>query len=189
MLRRPNYKGHFAQICAGIFGALLGLSVGLFGFEGWRLSLHDLLAWGDWPLFLAFTYVYNLVIVPFPYDPFLLAMPILVPERGLGVWWLSASVGMGLAAVSAYILAKYKLGPRLRPWLLRQKGYARTERVLQRHGQWAAALSAITPLPFSLVAWLAGLLGLPFASTMAWLIGARALRNALVVYAVGVVWF
>ncbi len=40
--------------------------------------------------------------------------------------------------------------------------YARNVKLITRYGAWAVALAAVTPLPFSTVSWIAGMVRLPY---------------------------
>ena len=161
---------------------LFAVGVSLHSLNVWREALHSLFLWGGWPIFAIFTIVYNSLIIPFPYDPFLLVMPVLFPELPMLVIWVVATLGMTVAAAVAYGLSRSLLGPRLFPLLQRQRGYRRAERLMQRYGLMVLVLSTVVPLPYSLVCWLAGFLRLPLALTLMVTFCCRGLRNACVLW-------
>jgi len=49
------------------------------------------------------------------------------------------------------------------PWVHEMTSYYRKRgsRLIERYGIWAVALAAFTPLPYSTISWIAGMLGLP----------------------------
>ena len=144
-------------------------------------SILDALAVLGWPGFLAFTVLYNVALVPFPYDVFLAAVPLEVGSGHLAFWWLLATLGMVLAGLIGHAIGRW-LDPLVRPWLLQKRGYAKCERALRKRGAWAVALSAITPPPFSLVCWAAGLMRISRWQLALAVVVSRGLRNALVLW-------
>lgn len=160
--------------------SLMLMGVWLHAHPEGRAALMGLVAQGGLTGFAVFTVLYNVLLVPFPYDVFLLA------EERLGVaddeaLWMAATLGMTAAAALDYAGGRW-LAPWVRPWLMRQRGYARAMRYLEKHGSVAVALSAVTPLPFSLVCWLAGLArGRVFLLLVA-VVVSRGVRNALVLW-------
>ncbi len=157
---------------------LVGLGLLLHWFDGWRLVLVAWLLAAGMPGFFVFSVIYNVFLVPFPYDPFLWMMPVGEGWERLG-WWACATAALTLAAGIDCLLGR-RLAPRVRPWLARQRGYARCERLLARHGVWAVGLSAVTPLPFSLVCWVAGLVGVRLRWVLLMALVSRGLRHAAV---------
>ena len=155
------------------------LSLWLHGCPEVRDLLVAWVARGGLSGFAAFTLVYNVLLVPFPYDVFLLAVARLDDTIDGEALWMAATLGMTAAAAVDYMAGRW-LAPWVRPWLMKQRGYARAMRYLERHGSVAVALSALTPVPFSLVCWLAGLArGRVFVLLLA-VVVSRGVRNALV---------
>jgi membrane protein YqaA with SNARE-associated domain len=173
---------HWKALLAGLLLLLVVAGFFLHAFDGWQAFIIRWLIDAGWVGFFLFAWFYNVLIVPFPFDPFLLMVPELAAPGALWLWWSAATLGMGLAAANGYALARWWLGPRLRPWLQRQAGYKRTEACLQRYGVWAVALSAVTPVPFSLVCWMAGFLRLSLPIVIFLALLTRGARNALVIW-------
>lgn len=160
--------------------ALALAGVLLHGFGGWEIALKGVLAEAGKGGFVAFTVLYNILPVPFPYDPFLLAWAAWGETRAdLMESAALATGGMLVAAVLDYA-GGYWLRPRVEPWLRKQRGFGRVEAALLRYEIGAVALSAITPLPFSLVCWLAGILRMPLLPLLGIVAVTRLLRNVLV---------
>jgi membrane protein YqaA with SNARE-associated domain len=161
----------------------LGSSI-LHALNGWKEIIHALMVWGGWPVFFIFTVLYNVLFVPFPYDPFLLSAPWLIPGHSVSFVWLVATSALTAASVADVILGQ-KIGHMVRPWLMKQKGYPKCEKAVHKYGIGAVGLSALTPIPFSLVCWVAGM-----AELSPWGVGlvtflSRGLRCALVLWVWG----
>lgn len=167
-----------------LYGLLLLAVLGFFlhWFDEWEKALKGLLVGAGGVGFFVFTAAYNIVLVPFPYDPFLVAWA--GWGHGHAELLQSAMVATGGMLVAALVdyAGGYYLRPRVEPWLRRQRGFAQAEKALLRYEIWAVALSAVTPIPFSLMCWLAGILRLPLLPLAAVVAVTRLVRNFLVLF-------
>lgn len=96
--------------------------------------------------------------LPLPHDAFLAAG--LLGGLSFGTITLWASAGSILGGLLAWGAARALSGS---PWFARRSGrkVARARALFERYGEAALAFAAVTPLPYSLVAWASGGLGLP----------------------------
>lgn len=180
-----SYLKEHGRLCLGIILLYLFLGSGaLHLLDGWKELVHTLMAWGGWPVFFVFTMLYNVLFVPFPYDPFLLAAPWLIPGHSIAFVWLVATSALTAASIADLYLGR-EIGHRVRPWLMRQKGYAKCERAVHKYGVWAVGLSAVTPIPFSLVCWVAGMVELSPTWVGIITFVSRGIRCALVMWVWG----
>ncbi len=135
--------------------------------------------WGDLGLFL-FSY-FESIIQPFPVDP------IIIAEVGAGfdplrvVFW--ASLGTVLGALTAYFLGKY-LGEPVFLKLFKKEYYEKGHVFFEKYGIWAIFIGAVSPLPFKVVAWLAGIFEMPIIPFFIMVFVGRVGRFVLVAYAV-----
>jgi len=113
--------------------------------------------WGDLGLFL-FSYTES-VFQPFPVDPFIVLFITQGSPVASTVFW--ASLGAMLGAITSYFLGKY-LGEPVFLKLFSQKNYHKGEAFFEKWGIWAVLFAAVTPLPFKIIAWLAGIFEMPF---------------------------
>ena len=99
-------------------------------------------------------------ITPFPPDVLLL---VIAKSRLAENWQLYVGI-LSLVSVAAgmfgWIIGRV-LGDQ--PWVERRLGRFRDERgpFVRRYGFWAIAIGAITPFPYSMTCWSAGMLGVP----------------------------
>lgn len=124
--------------------------------------------------------LYNIVLIPFPYDAFIVATPYIYP----GEFW-HTFITINMVTISAGIIT-YLLGyygqPYVEKWWGGHTYYARTMAYVHKYGAMAAFFSTLTPLPFSLVGWVCGLSRTHFWLYLAAIITARSMRNTLVLY-------
>lgn len=125
--------------------------------------LHDLSDWlldfadSEWAvLVLALISFGEAIILPFPPDPFLIAVALLQPENAL---WLAAivtvtSVAGGLVDHWVGVRFGRPIIERLAP---RDKVEA-AERLFTKYGWWTVLLAAFTPLPYKVFSVTAGIL-------------------------------
>jgi membrane protein YqaA with SNARE-associated domain len=111
----------------------------------------------------AILFVSDALITPIPPD-FIL---VVVAKSDLRTDWVPILAGMGVLSTVAG-LSGWLMGARLgeTPFLKRIFGRVRerNERLVARYGSLGVALGAITPIPFSVTCWTAGLMRLPFWS-------------------------
>lgn len=106
---------------------------------------------------MAVLFLSDSVITPIPPDLIL----VVIAKSELSSHWLPLLGLMGLVSVAAGNVA-YFLGARLgdRGWLQRVFGGLRDKHrvAVTRYGRWGVALGAVTPIPFSVTCWTAGVL-------------------------------
>lgn len=161
-----------------------------FGGLGVVWLLHDVLdtlgIWfvttlGPWGVALAFG-VPDMTGLPFPPD----SLVMLALSGGISFWTCVAygSVGSIVGGTLGYLGSRVA---RRIPWIEARLEHraAEMEVLVSRYGVGALAAGALTPLPYSLVAWACGLLGMPFRTFL--LVSLlRFLRVGL--YALPLVW-
>lgn len=114
--------------------------------------------WGAWGIALGF-FIPDATNLPLPHDLFLM----MAATGGLPVWQIVVAGTVGSVAGGCVAFAVSPLVRRL-PYIARQlegRGAA-VSQVVERYGAIAVAVGAITPLPYSLMAWAAGILGMRF---------------------------
>ncbi|RMD46420.1 MAG: DedA family protein, partial [Aquificota bacterium] len=101
--------------------------------------------------FISFT---ESIIQPVPPDPFITGGT----AFGLNVLTAAiiAALGSVLGGIVGYFLGKY-LGEPVAKKLLSEKYYEKGEILFRRFGIWAVLIAAITPIPFKVICWLAGI--------------------------------
>ncbi|MBT4936597.1 DedA family protein [Candidatus Peregrinibacteria bacterium] len=134
--------------------------------------------WGNLGVFL-FSYTES-IIQPFPVDPILIAGVAAGSNPHTLLFY--ASAGALLGAITAYFLGKY-LGEPIFLKLFKKKYYEQGEKFFEKYGIYAVLLGAVTPIPFKVIAWLAGIFEMPFGQFMLMTFIGRVGRFALVVYA------
>lgn len=165
---------------------LLGLGVLLAALFALKLAVDDaflgyilaFIGWGGVPAFFVFSVLYNVWIIPFPYDVFLAATPWLYPGQA-GAVLVASIVAMPIAAALAYFAGR-QLTQHARRWFRHVKSFPRALRFLEKYGAYAIAFSAITPLPFSVVSWACGMARTPLWPFLITALVTRGLRNAVV---------
>jgi len=136
---------------------------------------------GPWGILLAYA-VPDMTGIPLPPDTFVLV----ALSGGMALWQVIVygSIGSILGGTLGYFGSR---AARNVPWIADrvEKRAADMERLVERYGVGALAAGALTPLPYSLVAWACGLLGMPFR-TFLMVSLLRILR--VVLYALPVLW-
>lgn len=147
---------------------LVGLVV-LVGFIAHYFKT-DLQAFATWvydalgvPGLSAIVFLSDSVITPIPPDVVLLVLA--NSPAAADWWWLIPALGL-LSAVAGCVA--WWLGSALgrNPRAKRALGrFHRSPAVISRYGRWGVALGALTPIPFSVTCWIAGMLKVPFEQT------------------------
>ncbi len=163
-------------LCTILFGAKLALDA------HFRQDILLLIGGGGVLGFFIFSVVYNIFIIPFPYDVFLAATPWLYADQELAVF-IASLLAMPTAAALAYGGGR-GLTNHAQRWLQNVKSFPKALSYLQRYGAYAIAFSAVTPLPFSVVSWACGMARTPFWPFLLTAFITRGLRNFLVWWAV-----
>lgn len=111
---------------------------------------------------LAILFTTDTLVSPFPPDLLLLV----VAKSALHTHWLSVIGAMGVLSALAgnvgWFLGRHVGGTRSAQRVLRHFR-VRDQKLVARYGRWGIVLGALTPIPFSVTCWAAGLLHLPFA--------------------------
>ena len=115
------------------------------------------------PGLLALLFVSDAVFSPIPPDLVLLVLS----QTQDHAYWAALATLIGVQSVIAGSTGWF-LGSRLKQFrashLLLSRIRGRHQALVQRHGQLGVALAALTPIPFSLTCWAAGMLNMPFRS-------------------------
>jgi len=98
------------------------------------------------------------IIQPVPPDPFITGGT----AFGLNVFTAAviAAIGSVLGGVVGYFLGKF-LGEPVAKKLMSEQYYDKGEILFRRYGLWAVLIAAITPVPFKVICWLAGIFEMP----------------------------
>ncbi len=113
--------------------------------------------YGYWGIFIiSFT---ESIIQPIPPDPFITGGTAfgLSPVKAA----LIAAVASVLGGVVGYFLGKFLGEPAFKKFL-GDKYYDKGEILFRKYGIWAVLIAAITPIPFKVMCWLAGIFEMPF---------------------------
>ncbi len=101
------------------------------------------------------------IIQPIPPDPFITG------GTAFGLNPLIASVvaafGSVIGGVVAYLLGKY-LGEPVVKKLFKQKWYDKGEILFRKYGIWAVIIAGLTPIPFKVICWMAGIFEMPIGA-------------------------
>lgn len=112
---------------------------------------------------IAVIFVTDWIVSPFPPDSVL----ILIAASPYHEHWLVLLPFLGLLSTAAGCLG-YFCGRMLsrREWAQRWFGnfHSKSQDLVLKYGPWSVAIGALTPVPFSVTCWTAGLLRLPFRS-------------------------
>lgn len=145
----------------GILVALL-IAIALSGFF-YKEEVNQAAEWAvhhvGVPGMMVLTYVGDVVVTPFTPDLLL----VIIAQSHLHEHWVPLVVGMGIVSSmggnTGWYLGK-KLGKTRIPQMLLRNMRDEDRQFVQRYGRWGVAAGALTPLPFSLTCWLAGMLKL-----------------------------
>jgi membrane protein YqaA with SNARE-associated domain len=161
-IRRNLFFGAVALV--GLVGTI-GMVGVLYEAELFRLTqiIHATIGLAG---LAAILFVSDAIITPIPPD----ALLVIIAKSDLRADWLPLTLGMGLVSVAAGNTA-WLLGSKLGdvPVLAKIFGRlrAKNEHLIARYGAFGVVLGALTPIPFSVTCWTAGLLKMRFALVFA----------------------
>lgn len=122
------------------------------------------------PGLLVILFVSDAVMSPVPPD----ALLVVIANSPLHERWVEHILLVGAVSIAAGSLGWF-FGTTFADSRLAREvlgRFAKNRMLVLRYGRWAVALGAITPIPFSLTCWTAGMVGLPYPAFLA----AAALR-------------
>ncbi len=126
-------------------------------FEGLKEWAEEVVSdYGYWGIFIvSFT---ESIIQPVPPDPFITGGTAfgLIPLYAA----LTATFGSVLGGVVGYLLGKFLGEPVLKKFIS-EKHYEKGEILFRKYGIWAVIIAAITPIPFKVICWMAGIFEMP----------------------------
>lgn len=98
------------------------------------------------------------IIQPVPPDPFITGGT----AFGLNPLMAAFIAGIGsvLGGVVGYFLGKF-LGEPFVKKFIKEETYKKGEKLFEKYGVWAVLIGAITPVPFKVMCWLAGIFEMP----------------------------
>ncbi len=98
------------------------------------------------------------IIQPVPPDPFITGGTAfgLVPLKAA----LIATAGSVLGGLVGYFLGRFLGEPVLKKFIS-EKSYEKGEILFRKYGIWAVILAAVTPIPFKVICWMAGIFEMP----------------------------
>jgi membrane protein YqaA with SNARE-associated domain len=108
-----------------------------------------------------FIFVNDALISPIPPD---LALIVFSKSERASEWLIWVTIfgfSSSLAGLVGWSLGRLLQGSRL-PHYVFGKRLEEGERLMKKYGAWAVGLGAVTPIPFSLTTWSAGVLKVPF---------------------------
>lgn len=125
---------------------------------------------------LTFTESFIQPIIP---DPFIVGATSLGLDTDLTV--LVVCIATVLGAIVGYVLGK-TLGKPIFYKLFGKKVFAQGEKFFAKYGVWGIVIAGLTPLPFKVATWLAGIFDLPFGKFLLASIIGRVPRFVLMAY-------
>lgn len=172
----PNFIGkNIARGLLALLG-LLGISfiLGVY-FESHIQEFSEYFVSEYHPFFLIlFIYLNDVIISPIPPDIFLLLLSKAknYPHRELIV--LAMGAASSLAGITAWFLSSKVIKA---DWLGKKftKYMAENESQMKKFGKWMVALGALTPIPYSMTCWAAGVIKMNFKD-MAMMASLRVVR-------------
>ena len=133
---------------------------------------------GGTAAYFAFLTIYNIIIIPFPNEAIFVIAPILFKNHFIEIIILSNVSAIVSAAVTYDLGARY--GKRAKEFVSsRGPRYAASIETVKTYGWLAAALSAVTPLPFSAVCWACGIVRTSFYPYLVAVLLTRIPRNTI----------
>ncbi len=147
-------------------------------FEGLKEWAEEMVAdYGYLGIFvISFT---EAIIQPVPPDPFITGGTAfgLVPINAA----LVATIGSVSGGLVAYILGKF-LGEPVFLKLFKKKWYEKGEILFRKYGIWAVIVAGLTPIPFKVICWLAGIFEMPVLGFILGAIIGRLPRFVIMAY-------
>jgi membrane protein YqaA with SNARE-associated domain len=139
-------------------------------------SIRILEQMGMWGLFV-FSYTESL-FHPIPVDPILLAM------QAMGEWsmWdilFWATLGSLLGGMTAHFLGAH-LGKKIFVKFFGIQKFEKGKKLMEKWGVWGVIFAAVTPVPYKVMGWLAGILHMPLIPFALATVVGRGLRFAFV---------
>jgi membrane protein YqaA with SNARE-associated domain len=156
-----NLKGLALRFMGTI--VVLMIAIGVVGFvirdEVISLSRAFVDATGAWGVLIGF-FIPDAFTVPVPHEAFL-AFGLM---GGLDFWVIGAyaSVGSVCGGCVGYGMTRWLGHTAWFQALLERRGAAHSRVLIEKYGVLALALGALTPLPYSIMAWTCGALGMRF---------------------------
>lgn len=126
---------------------------------------------------LTFTESFIQPIIP---DPFILGATSFGLDLDLTV--LTVSIASVLGAIVGYLLGKF-LGKPVFLKIFGKKMFEQGENFFAKYGLWGVVIAGLTPIPFKVATWLAGIFNLPFSHFVVASIIGRVPRFVLMAYA------
>jgi membrane protein YqaA with SNARE-associated domain len=153
-----------AMTALGVFGLVAAIGyLSLRHEREMRLVTDWVYARLGFPGLMGILFLSDSVITPIPPD----ALLVVIAKSELHRHWPGVILFVGcfsaLAGCAGYFFATHAGRTRAATWLL-SRASSRTRAVVVRYGKWAVALGAVTPIPFSITCWFAGVFRIPFRS-------------------------
>jgi len=157
-LLRKHFLGAALALVAIVFVAVVLTLKYRAELDAFTITVFETIGIGG---IVALLFVADAVVSPFPPDSVL----ILIAASPYHEHWLWLLPLLGLVSSLAGCVG-YGIGRLLseKPWAQRYFGsvHRRNEKLVSTYGPWAVAMGALTPVPFSITCWTAGLLKLRF---------------------------
>jgi membrane protein YqaA with SNARE-associated domain len=158
-LLRKHLLGAALSLIAIVFVAVLLTLKYRAELDAFTITVFDSIGIGG---VVALLFITDAVVSPFPPDSVLILIAA-SPYHEHWLWLLPLlGVVSSLAGCTGYGIGRLLSS---KPWAQRYFGsvHHRNEKLVSTYGPWAVALGALTPVPFSITCWTAGLLRLRFA--------------------------
>jgi membrane protein YqaA with SNARE-associated domain len=159
-------RGHLKQTLIGLvlFFAVLG-AIGMFYDKEIESICHRIFSMFGLSGLWAFIFVNDAIVSPLPPD---LALIVFYKSEFKYQWYIWVTLcGLGSAAAGTVgwwlggLLGKTKL-----PAYVFGAKLEQGKQLMRRYGSWSVAIGALTPVPFSLTTWTAGMLNVPLRSIL-----------------------
>ncbi len=157
-------RGHLKQTAIGLvlFFAILGAIGAIYGQEIEDICHRIFAIFGLGGLW-AFVFVNDAIVSPIPPD---LALIVFYKSEFKSYWYVWVTL-FGLGSTVAGFVGWWlggQLGKTRLPAYVFGAKLEQGERLMRKFGPWSVAIGALTPVPFSLTTWTAGILKVPFWS-------------------------
>lgn len=146
----------------------------LDGLINWSISLMEEM--GMMGLFI-FSFTESL-FHPIPVDPVIVAMALINTWSVYNIFFW-ALIGSVLGGLFAHFLGAH-FGKRVFVKIFGEKKFLQGRSFMERWGIWSVLIVAVTPLPFKVIAWMAGILHMNILKFFITSLIGRAIRFALV---------